>query len=221
MRNGKIPKISAGKVLIFLILISLVLLGLAVYFGDDLSNQEVLDPVGQTESTNVVADPTIQPDVTGNPTEIAPTETLTQPSEPDETEATETSNPGEIAQKADAEYEKWLAAAVVVGVSMEYPDFIPDAIYCASKTSLDEKDSSDGVYFVFASNGATVAIHSKPISAERSEAGTKDISSETIGFATFDLVDPAGIHVDSMDPIALEDLGELIAQSLLISIYTH
>ena len=162
-----------------------------------------------------------QPDVTIVPTEIAPTEPMTQPSEPYQTEVLETSPPVVIVQQADAEYERWLASALVVAVSMEYPDFIPDQIYSASSTSLEEKFSSDGVYIVFSSNGATKAIHSKPISGERSEAGTKDISSETIGFATFDFVDPSNINVDSMHRIALEDLGELIAQSLLISIYTH
>ena len=162
-----------------------------------------------------------QPDVTIVPTEIAPTEPMTQPSEPYQTEVLETSPPVVIVQQADAEYERWLASALVVAVSMEYPDFIPDQIYSASSTSLEEKFRSDGVYIVFSSNGATKAIHSKPISGERSEAGTKDISSETIGFATFDFVDPSNINVDSMHRIALEDLGELIAQSLLISIYTH
>lgn len=162
-----------------------------------------------------------QPEVTVAPTEIAPTEPMTQPSEPYQTEVLETSLPVVIVQQADAEYERWLASALVVAVSMEYPDFIPDQIYSASSTSLEEKFTSDGVYIVFSSNGVMKAIHSKAISGERSEAGTQDISSETIGFATFDFVDPASINVDSMHRIALEDLGELIAQSLLISIYTH
>lgn len=234
MGKGKFTKKSTRRILIWLLLISFILFCITVYFAYDISKQKDPYNVSQTELTNaetymnenddtthIDGDNIIQPDITIVPTEIAPTETLAQPSESYQTEVQETSPPVIIVQKADAEYERWLAAALVVGVSMEYPDFIPDGIYSASATSLEERFSSDGVYVVFVSNGSIMAIHSKPISGERSEAGTKDISSETIGFATFDLVDPAGINVDSMDRIALEDLGELIAQSLLISIYTH
>ena len=40
-----------------------------------------------------------------------------------EMDSSETHPPVVIVQKADAEYEKWLSAAMVVCVSMEYPDF--------------------------------------------------------------------------------------------------
>lgn len=234
MDKGKTPKNNTGKVLFCLLLISLVLFCAAMGFGSDMSKHDGSNNVNQTEPTNMedvtqeYIDPTYaegdgpaQSDAAVLPTEVAPTEELTQPSESYQPEIQETSPPIVIPQIENAEYEKWLAATLIVGVSLEYPDFVPEGIYSASSTSLEEKFSSDGVYIVFVSNGATMAIYSKPIMAERAEAGTKDISSENVGFATFDLVDPAAINVDSMERISFEDLGELISQSLLISIYSR
>ena len=241
MGKGKFAKRSTRKTLLWLLLFSLILFCITVYLAYDITKQEEPNIIIQTEPT--IAEPDIntepdinennddsthsdgdnftQPDSTVVPTEITPTETQAQPSEPSQTEVPETLPPVIIVQQADAEYERWLASALVVGISMEYPDFIPDGIYSVSATSLEDKYSSDGVYVIFETNGSTMAIHSKPISGERTKADTKDISSETIGFATFDFIDPASINVDSMDRIELEDLGELIAQSLLVSIYTH
>lgn len=226
MNNGKFTGNSIGKVLISLLLVSVVILCAALYFTDD--SGEGTDPhnVTQTEQTDTKTDPTdrdpvVQPGLTTGPDANDPPEAQTKPSEPDQTEIEGTSPPATIGQQAEAEYERWLAAALVVGVSMEYPDFIPDGIYTTSATAPADKFSSDGVYIVFTSGGAVMAIHSKPIPGERSEAGTMDLSSEAIGFATFDPVDSADIDFDSMDRIALEDLSELIAQSLLISIYAR
>ncbi len=126
-----------------------------------------------------------------------------------------------ITQREEAEYEKWLAAAQLVCVSMEYPDFQLEGVYAASATSMEDKFSSDGAYILFTSGGNRIAIHSKALDAERANGGTIDISTEAIGYATFDKVDPSSINVSAMEKLAVEDLSELISQSLLISIYTH
>lgn len=124
-------------------------------------------------------------------------------------------------QRAEAEYEKWLAAAQIVCVSMEYPDFQLEGIYAASSTSMEGKFSSDGAYIIFTSGGSRIAIHSMALEGERADAGTVDISTEAIGYATFDKVDLDSVDVSAMEELALEDLSELISQSLLVSIYTH
>ena len=127
----------------------------------------------------------------------------------------------EIIQRTEAEYEKWLSATVLMCVSIEYPDFEIEGVYSDSATALDDKFSSDGVYIIFSSGGERLAIHSKALEDERTEPGTVDISSEIIDFATFDCIDPALVDTSSMEQINLEDLNEMIAQSLLVSIYTH
>ena len=66
-----------------------------------------------------------------------------------------------------------------------------------------------------------MAIHSVPIDNERSASGTVDISSEMVGYATFDKVDPASLDVSALEELTLDDLSELISQSLLVSIYSR
>ena len=127
----------------------------------------------------------------------------------------------ELIQQTDAEFEKWLAATMVVAVSMEHPGFENIQIYTESSTSLENKAESKGVYVLFQENGESVSIHSKAISSERDEKGTKDISSQVLGFATFDQIDASEINRDTMTEIELTELEELINQSLLVSIYSR
>ena len=127
----------------------------------------------------------------------------------------------ELTEQADAEYEKWLAATMVVAVSMEYPGFEDIQIYTESFTSLTNKLESEGVYVLFQENGNSMAVHSKAIVKERNEKGTKDISSQTLGLATFDLIEAGNVQSNTMTKIELEELEELIKQSLLISVYSR
>lgn len=142
---------------------------------------------------------------------------------PEETkpDTPENQPPVEIVERTDADYERWLAAAMVMGVSMEYPEFDLQGIYIASETTIEDKMESAGSYIIFTSGGETLAVHSVPLNGERSASGTRDISTETLGFATFDLVDADSVDTASMKEIRIEDMGELIAQSLLVSIYIH
>ena len=127
----------------------------------------------------------------------------------------------ELIEQVDAEYEKWLAATMVVAVSIEYPGFEDIQIYTESSTSLENKAESKGVYALVQENGKVIAVHSKPIPNERSEEGTKDISSQTLGFATFDPIEASKMNPDAMTKIELTELEELIKQSLLVSIYSR
>lgn len=129
-----------------------------------------------------------------------------------ETKEEEIPQKAEIKEKADATESEWLSAAVVIAISMQYPEFEIEEIYISME---DIKET----YVVFNTGGKQVAIHSKELSEERKEAGTKDIYAEGLGFATFDEVSVSGIKTNDMDTIAIEELNDLIAQSLLVSVY--
>lgn len=181
------------------------------------SGAQSADPVqttgGAAGGNEDPAVPTTQaPGQNQNPSQPAQTQPQASEGQADPTRAT-------VMQQADADYEQWLAAAMVVCVSMEYPDFELEGIYATSVTDLNSKYDSDGVYIIFVSGGERMAIFSKALDAERKEAGTMDISTEVIGYASFDLVDPSTVNTAAMTAIQLDDLTTLIEQSLLVSIY--
>lgn len=193
--------------------------------GDTEVNRDPV-PGGPTDASGSSTPESTDP---GNVTE-APAQATVTPnggSEQASTEPTDPPDPTEltteptfvIQQQKEADYEKWLSAAQIVCVSMEYPDFMLEGVYAASSTSLENKSSSKGSYIVFTSGGERMAIHSLPLEAERSQSGTTDVSTEIIGYATFDRVDPASIDLSSMEMLVVDELSELIAQSLLVSIY--
>ncbi len=185
------------------------------------------EAVGQTdaESGTTAIGNTEDADAETTPAETA---TATDPDaaqKPEETKAPQANEVPQptvnIVQQADAEYEKWLAAAMVMCVSMEYPDFELEAVYAASATSLENKFDSEGAYILFTTGGNSICIHSRALEAERTAAGTKDISTEAIGYATFDMVNPDSVDFSVLEEIDLADLSELFAQSLLVSIYAR
>lgn len=129
--------------------------------------------------------------------------------------------PATVVQQLEAPYEEWLSAAAVIGVSMNYPDFEIQGIYAPEQTALTDKMNSDGVYVLFTSGGKSLAVHCYPLEAERKTAGTTDLSTQNLGFNAFDLVDPALVDTASMRSYTIEELNDLIAQSLLVSLYIH
>lgn len=127
----------------------------------------------------------------------------------------------EIIEKNDASYERWLAASMVTAVSMQYTEFEIDGIYLTGETDLSEKMESAGAYIVFTADGTETAIHSVPLDAERTDAGTTDLYTRDLGFATFDTIDPSQIDTGSCEQIEMDELTDLISQSLLVSLYEH
>jgi len=127
--------------------------------------------------------------------------------------------PHGFVQKLEASYEEWIAAAMVVAVSMQYPDFESEEIYVTGATDFEKKNESNGVYIVFSAEGETMAFHSFPIKEERTEKGTMDISTMDMGFITFDAVDEKEIPKSQCRKIVFEELEDLIKQSLLVTIH--
>lgn len=126
----------------------------------------------------------------------------------------------ELETQADVPYEYWLSAAVLTGISIEYPAFEPKDFYESGETDPDDKTSSAGVYVTFTVDGQDKCIYSKPLETERTVAGTKDISSEVIGFATFDEVSPSDIP-EEFSIVEIENMDELITQSTKVAVYSH
>lgn len=231
MSRGRYARKSKARVPILLI-VAIIVMVLTVVLGFVTMlwymNQQK-NHVGDSQITNHdMPDQTYTIALDAETEEAQETQTISETeemenSEPDKKEEQEivTQPSVVIIQRADAEYEKWLAATLIVCVSMEYPDFELEGVYAASATGLEDKLNSDGSYIVFRSGGERLAIHAKALAGERTKSGTKDISTEVIGFASFDRVDAASIDFSSMEQLVLDDLSELISQSLLVSIYTH
>lgn len=215
-----LKKKKTSPVWIILAVAAVLALAALVYFSVSkftVPNEEKLEATSATDSQEENQD--LQNEVATDDTEA--TEQTTLSTEPEQHQETVTQPTVIITQRAEAEYEKWLAAAQIVCVSMEHPDFQLEGVYAASATGIEDKFSSDGAYIIFTSGDSRIAIHSKALEGERADAGTVDISTEAIGYATFDKVDPDSIDASAMEELALEDLSELISQSLLVSIYTH
>lgn len=122
-------------------------------------------------------------------------------------------------QKADASYERWLAAAMVTAISLHYPDFQINGIYLTAETELSSASESSGAYVAFTSGEESLMICSKPLEEERTEAGTIDLYTMDLGFATFDEVDVETVNTEGMLSVEAAELSELISQSMLVSLY--
>lgn len=236
---------GAGKIILIVILV-LILAGAAIFAakffaGKDSDDSNVSEESDLVESTDISEEISRQPEAEEESSEI-PDEssrvTENSESEPesssedtndetssqapeDSSEDKPESSTTELPQQVDAEYERWLASSMVMGISMEYADFEIKGIYAEAATALKDKEDSKGVYVVFTSGGSDYAIYSKPIPEERTEAGTCDLSSMTTGFSTFDLVDASSVPSDAAVQYSIDDLQETIAQSMLVSIYYH
>lgn len=225
MSNGQYLKKKKKKLPVWLILVLIVIMAaVAVMFFGKSPDMSPTEPDGEVniqgdkgetneQGTDIQTEQSHEDDETATE--------MQQPTESQDEQEEETQPTAVIVQRADAEYEKWLSAAMVVCVSMEYPDFQLEGLYTTSSTALEEKYDSDGVYIVFTSADTRIAIHAEALEAERTEAGTVDISTEVIGYATYDKVNPESIDFASMETINVEDLNELIAQSMLVSIYSR
>lgn len=121
----------------------------------------------------------------------------------------------------DAPYEHWLAAAVITGISIEYPDFELGEIYAVGETNLEEAEKSEGIYVVFTSSGEEKCVYSVPLDEARSEAGAVDITSSVIGFASFEVTSVDSIDVSRYNVIEIEDLNTMIEQSEQVAVYTN
>lgn len=124
-------------------------------------------------------------------------------------------------EHVDAPYEHWLAAAVMISVSMDYPDFELQKIYMSGETDIECLNESAGVYVTYITGGEEKCVFSKPIDALRNEEGTFDIYAEYIGYATYDEISIGEIDNTNFETIEIENIGTLIEQLERVSKYMN
>ncbi len=125
----------------------------------------------------------------------------------------------DILKQIDGTYEQWLAAGMVMVLPLEYPDFTDLQIYAPGETKLADKQQSAGIYLQFTSGGEQVILHVTPLEAERSQLGTRDLSTMQTGFAAIDTVSGEDPDFASMKQLTLESLSEHIQQVMLPAVY--
>lgn len=203
-RPSKVNKNYAVIVIVLAAILALLLMGLMLL--------RHMDDRGQDNTVPTQTAPTV------NTEKNDPEQTGTEPI-PSTSENTQP--PETVPQRVEGDYEQWLAAGMVLAVSMEYPDFEIRGVYIASKTAQHQKMLSDGAYILILSGGEEILIQSLPLDAERTEAGTRDLYTMDLGFATFDSVAVDSVDLDAMIRLELEDLEEMIRQTMLPSVYSR
>lgn len=224
--DGRLPvSLVVGCVIVFALIL---IIGVAAMLGGEAEMPTIAPtsgtvhttgaaPSGETEELHTVeqtreqtgTEP-VQETVTDPAAETKPPQ---KPTEPD------VQIPETLPQQEEASYERWLSAGMVVGLSMNYPDFQLQGIYITGETALEDRMSSGGACILFTSGGEALALRSTPLEAERKTPGTIDLSSQTIGFATFDVTDASAVDTAGMTAVDVAELSELIAQSMLVSLY--
>ena len=133
--------------------------------------------------------------------------------EDDVAETTQPEATVELREKTDAPEIDWLAAEAVLGVSLVYSDFEIEHIY--------QDEEADIVYTVIKTEGKEEIIKSKPIDGERDKAGSRDLTAEDHGYATFDVISKLPKDSNSYTEKSLEDLEQLLSESLLVTVIEH
>ncbi|MBR4308628.1 MAG: hypothetical protein IKT58_03435 [Oscillospiraceae bacterium] len=200
-------------------ILAIFLLGREAKTEKNLSLKPISTPGGTDQSLQISPSEEEPPSVDPNTGEVidpSVNSTTTQPTESTEGNTAPTIPYEEIPLPTVGEgeaYELRLAAAMVVAVSMMYPDFEFQGIYIASETPLEDHSRSAGAYVLFASEGQSLALYSRPLAEERKESGSADLYVPTLGYSTYELVDPQSVPVASLTELALEELEEAILQS--------
>lgn len=241
-KNRNKPPVDR-RIIIVVALTAVMLLILAVLILSDpavMGSHEDTQPgqtTGQTQpgqTDPAQTSPDTDPADTGSHTGTEPGHVATNPTEPSQpqNQATEPTSPGtattptqpvEVPEVPVGEnsYEEHLAAAMVVGASMEYLDFQVLGIYAPSRTPVSAKLYSQGAYAHLVIGGQEVLIRSLPLEGKRSEPGTTDLYTADLGYATFEVVEPSSVDLSGMEELTLEELSDLIAQSMLVSLYAN
>lgn len=125
-------------------------------------------------------------------------------------------------ERIDADYEQWLAAAVITCISMNTPDFELGEVYASTQTAIEDRMDSQGIYVTYQSGGETVCIQAKPLEQGRSgQKGTKDVYSELTGYASYEEVSVDTIDMSQWHTVDLQELNTLIEQSERVVLYEN
>ena len=127
----------------------------------------------------------------------------------------------EVIEKTDAIYEEWLAAAMVIMVSFDYAVFEIKEVYYNSETDLNDKLKSKGVYMSFVANGEQKCIYCQPLKEENKKEGSVNLYTSDLGFTSVEFVKEADVDFKEYKQLSVDDLTELIQQSMQVSVYRN
>ncbi len=119
------------------------------------------------------------------------------------------------AQMSGESYERWLAAHDYLLTYVAYEQTAEPEIYLTGETDLANKSQSAGIYLLLTVGNQTVLLESKPLSAERTAPGTRDVSAPKIGYATFDEVPLDSVDLSAMEKVDYEQIKALVDAALL------
>lgn len=127
----------------------------------------------------------------------------------------------EIVDKEEACYEEWLSAAMVSALTLQDDEFQINHIYYKTKTDLNNKLDSSGVYLIYTVDNQMYCKYSKPLSKERQKKGKVDLYTKELGFSTYDSINVDSLNFKNYKEIKANSLNTLISQSLLVSLYEN
>ncbi|MBQ6889617.1 MAG: hypothetical protein IJN53_01135 [Oscillospiraceae bacterium] len=127
----------------------------------------------------------------------------------------------EIQDQAQGSYEQWLAAAAYNGGYMLHMEANQMHIYVASETDMANKADSLGVYLSVEENGVQYLYQCLPLEEERTQAGTVDLSTQDLGYATFDAIEIGSVDLSGMTELNEVDLQIYIDQTMLPTLTIH
>lgn len=196
------------------ILATAVVLGLLIvlvvkdYWKPERPDVELQGTEGTQQTTQPGEDqPPQKPDDPSDPSEL-----------PEDTTPQQTQPPAEweTLPPLDETYEEWLAAAMYMAGHLQYPGYELVGIYAASETAPSNSGASLGVYMHIRVDGREILLCGQPLSQRRTQAGTTDLHTAQLGYATFDEV--SGVDLSGMIPLDMNELVELIDYSMLVSL---
>lgn len=130
-------------------------------------------------------------------------------------------NSMEVIKKEEASYERWLAAAMLIGISLRDVDFEIEEIFTSTETTLNDRMNSEGVYIKYLSVGEKKCIYSRPLETENKEPGQLNLFTQDLGFSSFEYIDGESINSENYTQIDMDSLNKLIEQSVQVSIYEN
>lgn len=127
----------------------------------------------------------------------------------------------DVFEKKDAYYEEWLAAAMCMSLTFYEDEFEILNIYYKTKTKLEDKMDSEGVYLIYKNSEGTICLHSSPLEKECTEEGVTNLYSQDVGFNTYEKLSVKKINFANYEEFEIDSLSKIISQSVLVSLYEN
>lgn len=127
----------------------------------------------------------------------------------------------EIVNQLDCSYEEYLAAAGLSALTVQYEGFEPKKILCDSKHSINDAAQSKGVYLIYNGVDGEQCLHLYYLEKERTEAGTMDLYSQSVGYAAMDEASIEEAEKAGFTETTVDALEPVIKQLLLTTILEH